>query len=409
MATYKGFTICTSATPKPWGPIDQVYEQNQIDCTVTDAVGGVMDLAGHKHSSTYDQYKNKVIDSNNGNVGIGITNASSKLYVNGGHITVVENSVSSVIGAYTSASYLHSQASYPLQLGSGNNNIVTILSNGNVGINYNSPLSTLCLNGGLCVGTNENLAGGFQIGSSTSGPAYLNGTIGNGGYFHLNCGMPDNGATFNIEVDGGMSSINLTDTNIIIGSGTTEVTGILQVDSVLNAQNNVEVDGSLIVLGAGTNTTTLSVTSASDFIGPVAFSNIKSSTLTTGSDSVDASVYNGYSWRPGSPTTLLNVTINNGSQGMVFFVFNYTTYPLLIGSEWFEPSDDGCGNSLAHGLLVYDNGAWRKVGEGGIGGVGVRDVAFPNLHSYANNSAAIGAGLQAGALYINGDTLGIVH
>ena len=365
MATYKGFTICTSATPKPWGPIDQVYEQNQIDCTVGDSIGNTMDTAGHKHNSMYDQYKNKVIDSNSGNVGIGITSAGvlSKLHVNGGHLTVVENSVQTLLGAYTSACYLKSQATYPLQLGSGNVPTLNILSNGNVGIGYASPLSNVCLSGGLCIGTNENIPGGFQIGNSTSGPAYLNGTIGNGGYFHLNCGMPGSGATFNIQVDDGDSSINLNDNSIIIGSDLTEITGILQTDSVINANNNIDLNGSLIVTNGGIVTPTLDVTSASDFNGPITIGNQKISILSgggvTSADTVDASVYNGYSWRPsGGGYGNLTVTINNGTQGMIFFVFNYSaTDTLFIGGETFTSS---CGHGV-NGMLMYDNGSWRTI------------------------------------------------
>ena len=58
---YKNFSINTVGTPPGWGAREEQAWKNIIDTVVGDAIGGVMDVNGHKHDILYETGGNGVV------------------------------------------------------------------------------------------------------------------------------------------------------------------------------------------------------------------------------------------------------------------------------------------------------------------------------------------------------------
>jgi hypothetical protein len=88
---------------------------------------------------------------------------------------------------------------------------------------------------------------------------------------------------------------------------------------------------------------------------------IKVNTANSGSDTVSAKDYAGYSWRPVSSDAGMTVTITDAQEGMSMKCFCYGQCgdSLVIGGCSFTP--DSCMTTPC-GEITYDNGAWRITG-----------------------------------------------
>ena len=97
---YKGINVIDPATaqkpPYGWGAQEQQNWKDLIDCVTGDAVGGVIDKTGQKHSNLYDETGSALVECSagnvtlpvnnaniNGNVSIGIAGGSGSLTVHG--------------------------------------------------------------------------------------------------------------------------------------------------------------------------------------------------------------------------------------------------------------------------------------------------------------------------------------
>jgi hypothetical protein len=97
---------------------------------------------------------------NSGNVGIGTTNPSSRLEVNGGYLTVGTSATNKIyMDADATGAYLQSNGTSPLRLYSGNTEGIRVLNSGRVGIGQPNPQSTLDVAGDVNVSGNAIVAG----------------------------------------------------------------------------------------------------------------------------------------------------------------------------------------------------------------------------------------------------------
>ena len=91
-----------------------------------------------------------------------------------------------------------------------------------IGVNYDSPLSTMAINGGLEIGSNTGIPGGLLVSDAPGGTEKFQVVLGNGGLTHVTAS--DTGA---MSLEAGMASIEIGD----FGSGTISLNGSTQINN----------------------------------------------------------------------------------------------------------------------------------------------------------------------------------
>jgi hypothetical protein len=87
--------------------------------------------------------------------------------------------------------------------------------------------------------------------------------------------------------------------------------------------------------------------------------NPKINTSVSGTDTVDCSYYNRFSWRPSNSTGsgTLTVTLTNPIEGRLLYVNSYAnTWSLIIGGHTISD----CPGPV-QAIMMYDNGSWRMM------------------------------------------------
>jgi len=112
-----------------------------------------------------------------------------------------------------------------------------------IGVNYDSPLSTMAINGGLEIGSNTGIPGGLLVSDAPGGTEKFQVVLGNGGLTHVTAS--DTGA---MSLEAGMASIEIGD----FGSGTISLNGSTQINNTpgipsLQVYGDTSVSGNLCV------------------------------------------------------------------------------------------------------------------------------------------------------------------
>ena len=110
-----------------------------------------------------------------------------------------------------------------------------------IGVNYDSPLSTMAINGGLEIGSNTGIPGGLLVSDAPGGTEKFQVVLGNGGLTHVTAS--DTGA---MSLEAGMASIEIGD----FGSGTISLNGSTQINNTpgipsLQVYGDTSVSGNL--------------------------------------------------------------------------------------------------------------------------------------------------------------------
>jgi hypothetical protein len=126
-----------------------------------------------------------------------------------------------------------------------------------IGVDFNNPQSSMCINGGLEIGSNTGISGGLLVSDAPSGTEVFQVTLGNGGLTHV------------IAADTGGMSLEAGEASIEIGNfgiGTINLNGSTEIFNTPGIPS-LQVDGDTTVSG------NLYVGSDSSFLGTATFNN----------------------------------------------------------------------------------------------------------------------------------------
>jgi hypothetical protein len=117
---------------------------------------------------------------------------------------------------------------------------------GVIGVNFDNPLSTMAINGGLEIGSNTGIPGGLLISDAPGGPEKFQVVLGNGGLTHVQAS--DTGA-MSLEAGGATIEVGNFGVGTISLGGDTEIIGVLTTDTDTTVQGDLYVGADASVIG----------------------------------------------------------------------------------------------------------------------------------------------------------------